>query len=81
MTQIACMVNQLSSLDIRYNTKLKWLYCFENPGDGESLFPVTAWFDNNTIPANMELYFSDTSDGNSWNYDGKTITIDFRKAE
>ncbi len=81
LTQIACMVNQLSSLDIRYNTKLKWLYCFENPGDGESLFPVTAWFDNNTIPANMELYFSDTSDGNSWNYDGKTITIDFRKAE
>ena len=52
-----------------------YLRCYGNPGDGESLFPVTAWFDNDTIPENVYV------DTKNWDYDGKTIRIDFRKAE
>ncbi len=44
-----------------------------NPGNG-SVFPVTAWFDNNSIPPR---YFTT----GSWNYNGKTVRIDYRKAE
>lgn len=69
-----CFSNQLESLDLSANTKLETLSCNNNPGDGESKFPITAWFDNQSIPDAL-LYQS------SWEYDGKTITIDFRKAE
>ena len=54
---------------------LTWLSCENNPGDGVSTFPVTAWFDNDTKPDNLEIYQG------QWTYDGKTITIDFRKVE
>ena len=47
-----------------------YLRCYGNPGDGE-----TAWFDNDTIPENVYV------DTKNWDYDGKTIRIDFRKAE
>ena len=51
------------------------LYCENNPGDGESKFPVTAWFDDNSIPDALYV------DQSSWSYGGKTITIEFQKAE
>ena len=54
---------------------LTWLSCENNPGDGVSTFPVPAWFDNDTKPDNLEIYQG------QWTYDGKTITIDFRKVE
>jgi len=57
------------------NTALTQLYCSYNPGDGVSSFPITAWFDNDTKPDNLEI------DREQWTYDGKSITIDFRKAE
>ena len=75
LTDLYCFSNQLTSLDISRNTVLTELSCSDNPGDGESTFPVTVWFDNETEPAGLKVYSS------SWTYGGKTITIDFRKAE
>ena len=75
LTELYCFSNQLTSLDISRNTVLTELSCSDNPGDGESTFPVTVWFDNETVPEGLNVYSS------SWTYDGKTIIIDFRKAE
>ena len=75
LTELYCSDNQLTSLDVSRNTALTQLYCSYNPGDGVSSFPITAWFDNDTKPDNLEI------DREQWTYDGKSITIDFRKAE
>ena len=75
LTGLWCYDNQLTELDISRNTALTWLSCENNPGDGVSTFPVTVWFDNETVPEGLNVYSS------SWTYGGKTITIDFRKAE
>lgn len=75
LTQLDCFSNSLTTLDVSANTALTWLSCENNPGDGVSTFPVTAWFDNDTKPDNLEIYQG------QWTYDGKTITIDFRKVE
>ena len=75
LTRLWFAYNELTSLDISRNTALTELRCEYNPGDGVSSFPVTAWFDNETVPAGLNVLSS------SWWYDGKTITIDFRKAE
>jgi len=72
LTYLWCMENRLTSLDVSNNTKLEELSCDYNPGDG-TVFPVTAWFDNNVIPSNFT-----TGD---WYYYGAAITIDYRKAE
>lgn len=75
LTQLDCSSNSLTTLDVSANTALTWLSCENNPGDVVSTFPVTAWFDNDTKPDNLEIYQG------QWTYDGKTITIDFRKVE
>ena len=75
LTNLVCYSNQLTELDVSRNTALTQLYCSYNPGDGVSSFPITAWFDNDTKPDNLEI------DREQWTYDGKSITIDFRKAE
>ncbi len=75
LTVLSCFSNELPSLNISRNRALTKFDCSYNPGDGVSSFPVTAWFDNETVPAGLNVYSS------SWRYDGKTITIDFRKAE
>ena len=75
LTELVCYYNQLTSLDVSANTALTELYCENNPGDGESKFPVTAWFDDNSIPDALYV------DQSSWSYGGKTITIEFQKAE
>ena len=75
LTYLSCRSNRLTSLDISRNTALTTLLCAYNPGNGESTFPVKAWFDNDTKPDNLEIYQG------QWTYDGKGITIDFRKAE
>ena len=72
---LACDSNQLPSLDISTCTKLRTLMCENNPGDGVSTFPITAWFDNSNIPANLRILPME------WTYDDKTIAIDFRKTE
>ncbi len=71
---LSCGKNQLTSLDVSKNTALTELECSINPGDG-SVFPVTAWFDNNSIP-NADRFTT-----GSWEYNGKTVRIDYRKAE
>ena len=75
LTTLWCYYNQLESLDVSANTALTFLECEDNPGDGVSTFPVTAWFDNDTKPDNLEIYQE------QWTYGGKTITIEFQKAE
>ena len=75
LTKLDCLYNQLTSLDVSRNTALTWLWCANNPGDGVSIFPITAWFDNDTKPGNLEI------DQEQWTYGDKTITLDFRKAE
>ncbi len=73
LTLLGCSSNQLTSLDISNNTELRSLAPEDNPGDGTQFFPVTAWFDNDYIPNNFPT--------GSWDYNGTTITIDYRKAE
>lgn len=68
-----CHYNQLTELDISKNRELTQLYCDHNPGDG-TVFPVIAWFGNDNIP----YYFGPRA---SWEDNGKTITVDYRKAE
>ena len=75
LTAVVCYSNQLTSLDVSANTAQTEVYCENNPGDGESKFPVTAWFDDNSIPDALYV------DQSSWSYGGKTITIEFQKAE
>lgn len=70
---LTCYTCRLTSLDVSYNLSMKALECHNNPGDG-AVFPVTAWFDNNTVP-------SDRFTTGNWYYDGKPVQIDYRKAE
>ncbi len=74
LTALGCSANQLKALDISKNTAIEFFYCVDNPGNG-TVFPVTAWFDNDTVPENFDF------DIEEWEYNGATITIDFRKAE
>jgi Leucine-rich repeat (LRR) protein len=67
-----CCDNGLTSLDVSNNTALTYLYCGNNPGDGVATFPITAWFDNTSLPVSFPVW--------SWTYNGKTITVDCRKA-
>ena len=73
LTWLSCYSNQLASLDVSHNTKLTTLYYEDNPGNGVSIFPVTAWFDDSDIPS----FISQAS----WTYDGNTITPVFTKAQ
>ena len=75
LTMFWCHSNQLTALDVSQNTKLGQLDCKDNPGDGESTFPVTVWdnFDLDNIPSG----FTKTD----WEYEGNTITPIYKKAE
>lgn len=75
LTVLSCFSNELPSLNISRNRALTKFDCSYNPGDGVSSFPVTAWFNNDTKPGDLEI------DEEQWKYDGKTITINFQKAE
>ena len=70
LEHLYCSSNQLSALNISNNTSLKELYCLQNPGNGTA-FPVTAWFDNNSIPHKF------TAEG--WDFDGSRIDIEYIK--
>ncbi len=71
LTSLNCNLNQLPMLDVSQNTALTELECEDNPGDGESTFPLTVWNDFN--PNNIFDYFSKKT----WEYGGKTITIQY----
>ena len=68
-----CISNQLTSLDVSKNTALEYLNCENNPGNGSGVFPVTARFGNDAVPADFTT--------GSWQYNGQLVTIDYRKAE
>jgi len=66
-----CVNNQLTTLDISKNVILRELRCHNNPSTG-GVFPVVAWFDNNSIPA----------DFTAWNWgdlNGNVINIEYIK--
>lgn len=76
LESLRCSSNQLKSLDVSQNTALTTLYCGGNPGDGESVFPVTVWadFNLNRIP--------DKFTKDSWVLDnGTTISPVYQKAQ
>lgn len=74
LTRLNCWYNQLISLDISKNTSLTSLSCSFNPGNG-AVFPVTAWFDNSSIPSSIGM-------GLIWRWkyvNGITVYIEFLK--
>jgi hypothetical protein len=82
LTGLYCAGNGLTSLDVSMLTALTSLGCSYNPGDGVSTFPVTAWFDNNSIPSGVappgsfySVYYFTTG---SWDYNGTTIAVDYQ---
>ncbi|MDR0973264.1 MAG: fimbrillin family protein, partial [Prevotellaceae bacterium] len=72
LARLECHYNQLTSLDISQNRALGVLFCYDNPGDGVSIFPIRAWFDDNS--ANSIPIVVPTS---VWEYNDKTITISY----
>jgi hypothetical protein len=85
LTQLDCDHNDLTSLDVSKNTALTRLWIYDNPGDGVSKFPVTAWFDNNSVPTGAGYVFITEGWGPNfipYPYDGEyvTITPDYQKA-
>lgn len=56
LTKLYCHDNRLQSLDISKNKELVELQCERNVGnttDDNSIFNVSAWFDDNAIPASF----------------------------
>lgn len=82
LTELYCSDNLLTSMDISGNRELFYFDCRNNPGDG-TLFPVTAWFDDDSVPAgDIESGYPERIfTTGSWEYAGATVTIDYRLAE
>lgn len=70
-----CSSCELTSLDISKTTALRDLACQYNPGDRESTFPITAWFEKESLVPGFSIGID------SWYYDGKAITVKFQLAE
>ena len=75
LTKLNCNRNSLPELDISRNTELTYLSCENNPGDGNSVFPLTVWGDQAEKPGSLYVYQS------GWWYNGKYITIEYQTAE
>ena len=75
LTKLNCNRNSLPELDISRNTELTYLSCENNPGDGNSGFPLTVWGDQAEKPGSLYVYQS------GWWYNGKYITIEYQTAE
>ena len=87
LAYLDCMSNKLPKLDISKNKALNFFRCNGNPGNAtmnpseySALFPVSAWFDNNSIPS------GNTPSGSSsymfqttpWNYVYSTmVKVDY----
>ena len=74
LTRLLCTSNSLESLDVSQNTALMSLRCEGNPGDGNSVFPLTVWGDQAEKPGSLYVYQS------GWWYNGKYITIQYQTA-
>ena len=75
LTKLNCNRNSLPTLNISQNTELTYLSCENNPGDGNSVFPLTVWGDQAEKPGSLYVYQS------GWRYNGKYITIEYQTAE
>ena len=75
LTKLNCDRNSLPTLDINLNTELTSLQCHDNPGDGNSVFPLTVWGDQAEKPDSLYVYQS------GWWYNDKYITIQYQTAE
>uniref|UniRef100_UPI00262C59E8 hypothetical protein n=1 Tax=uncultured Alistipes sp. TaxID=538949 RepID=UPI00262C59E8 len=69
-----CTSNSLESLDVSANTALMSLRCEGNPGDGNSVFPLTVWGDQAEKPGSLNVLQP------SWRYNDKYITIQYQTA-
>ena len=74
LTRLLCTSNSLESLDVSANTALMSLRCEGNPGDGNSVFPLTVWGDQAEKPGSLNVLQP------SWKYNGKYITIQYQTA-
>ena len=74
LTKLNCNRNSLPTLDISQNTELTYLSCENNPGDGNSGFPLTVWGDQAEKPGSLNVYQS------GWWYNDKYITIQYQTA-
>ena len=74
LTKLYCNSNELTELDISLNTELTSLDCHDNPGDGNSGFPLTVWGDQAEKPGSLNVYQS------GWRYNDKYITIQYQTA-
>ena len=74
LTRLLCTSNSLESLDVSANTALMSLRCEGNPGDGNSVFPLTVWGDQAEKPGSLNVLHP------SWRYNGKYITIQYQTA-
>ena len=74
LTKLYCNSNELTELDISLNTELTSLQCHDNPGDGNSVFPLTVWGDQAEKPGSLYVYQS------GWWYNDKYITIQYQTA-
>ena len=74
LTKLNCNRNSLPELDISRNTELTELRCENNPGDGNSGFPLTVWGDQAEKPGSLYVYQS------GWWYNDKYITIQYQTA-
>ena len=72
LTILQCASNQLTALDVSKNTALTELWCHINPGNG-TIFPITAWFDNDSIPRGFPADISGIFGG--------AIAIDYIKVD
>ena len=71
LTELECYGNQLTTLDVSECTKLTSLHCSENPGDGETSFPLKTWTPGKK-PESLQ------SSDSWWKYNGKVITITYQ---
>ena len=74
LTQLRCEYNQLKELDVSLITELTDLSCENNPGDGNSVFPLTVWGDQAEKPGSLNVLQP------SWRYNDKYITIQYQTA-
>ena len=74
LTYLDCYSNELTELDISRNTELTYLSCENNPGDGNSVFPLTVWGDQAEKPGSLNVLQP------SWRYNDKYITIQYQTA-
>jgi Leucine-rich repeat (LRR) protein len=71
LDMVYCGGNLLTSLDASDCQTLGTLSCEDNPGDGESKFPVKVWLDEDG-----EMYYDGISVPEPWVYGDATIAVE-----